>query len=122
MEHIFRDLDAYEKQQVETWDRYRAGETAGGMLRPSPNPFLVQEAIRILTKMRKHLKESGFDQNIGSFLLKKLYGTDHDGEPPAAFTASSKPSYSLLRWPRIKMSPPLSRRLRTQWLNASISK
>jgi len=82
MEHIFRDLDAYEKQQVETWDRYRAGETAGGMLRPSPNPFLVQEAIRILTKMRKHLKESGFDQNIGSFLLKKLYGTDHDGEPP----------------------------------------
>ena len=82
-ERIFRDLDAYETQQVELWDRYRAGEIAGGMLRPSPNPLLVREAIGILTKMRDHIKESGFDQNIDSFLLKKLYGIDHNGEPPA---------------------------------------
>jgi hypothetical protein len=80
---FFRNLDAFETQQVEVWDRYRAGETAGGMLRPSSNPFLVREAIGILTKFRDLIKESGFDKDMSSFLLTKLYGVDHDGEPPA---------------------------------------
>ncbi|MGA7918673.1 MAG: hypothetical protein WCA38_03305 [Candidatus Acidiferrales bacterium] len=80
---FFAAHNAYETQRVEVWDRYRAGETAGGMLRPSPNPFLIQEGIDILTKLRDHIEKFGFDQNISSFLLKKLYGVDHDGEPPA---------------------------------------
>ena len=79
---FFTTLDAYETQEAELWDRYRAGETAGGMLRPSSNPHLVREAIEILTMYRDLIKNSGFDTDMSPFLLKKLYGLDHDGEAP----------------------------------------
>jgi hypothetical protein len=82
---FFTTLDAFETQQIEVWDRYRSGETAGGILRPNSNPHLIREAIDILTKLRDVIKESGFDKDMNPFLLKKLYGLDHDGEAPASF-------------------------------------
>jgi hypothetical protein len=35
-----------------------------------------------LRQLRDHIQEFGFDQHVDSFLLKKLYGVDHNGEPP----------------------------------------
>ena len=73
--------EAVVEQWAEMWDRCRAGQTAGGILRPTLNPYLVQEAINMLIKFRDYIKEFGFN-DVNTSLLKKVYGVDHNGEPP----------------------------------------
>lgn len=67
---------------LEAWDRSRAGETSGGMLRHTTNPVLIEEAISILTLFRDELERSGFQKGEDLWPLRKLYGLDHDGEAP----------------------------------------
>ena len=66
----------------EAWDRSRAGETSGGMLRYKSNPFVVHEAIQILTTFRNLFEKSGFQKNEDPWRLRKLYGLDHDNKTP----------------------------------------
>ena len=78
----FKSLDSIQAQRVEVWDRFRAGESSGGVLRPSSNPRLIQEAISILRLLRKKIELSGFEKDDDPRLLRKLYGLDHDGAVP----------------------------------------
>ena len=78
----FKFLDSIQAQRVEVWDRLRAGETSGGMLRPSSNPSLIQEAAAILTLFRKRIEVVGFPKDDDPWLLRKLYGLEHDGAVP----------------------------------------
>jgi len=84
----FITADSIHKQETEVWDRSRAGETAGGMLRPSPNPLLIREAIDALKMFRDRLEKVGFRKGEDPWLLRKLYGLDHgDGAPLGVFRA-----------------------------------
>lgn len=79
-------IDSIQAQQLEVWDRLRAGETSGGLLRPSPNPSLIEQAIVLLGRVRDYIKEFGFPKKDDDpWLLRKIYGLDHDGKVPFCF-------------------------------------
>lgn len=79
---FFQFIDLIQAQHQEVWDRAREGETAGGMLRPSSNRFVDHEAIQLLTFFRDRIQKCGFQEGEEPWLLKKLYGFDHNGEVP----------------------------------------
>jgi hypothetical protein len=64
----------------ELWDEFRAGESAGGLLRPTLNPFLLREAISMLEGFRNAFNIKGFE--VDTRVLRKLYGVDRDGIVP----------------------------------------
>jgi hypothetical protein len=78
----FKSFDSVQAQLLEIWDRSRAGETAGGMLRHSSNPFLIGQGIDILKTFRDLFEKSGFVKGEDPWLLRKLFGLDHDGAAP----------------------------------------
>jgi hypothetical protein len=78
----FKSIDSVQAQLLEIWDRSRTGETAGGMLRHSSNPFLIGQAVDILKTFRGLFEKSGFVRGEDPWLLRKLYGLDHDGAAP----------------------------------------
>lgn len=77
----FRAVESVKAQVHEAWDQFRAGETAGGVLRNTSNPFVIQEAITVLRSIRDSLEKRGFEKG-DPWLLRKLYGLDHDGSAP----------------------------------------
>jgi hypothetical protein len=78
----FKNYDSASAQEVEAWDHSQAGESSGGMLRHSSNPFVIHEAIDILTAIRLKLEICGFKKDEDPWFLRKLYGLDHDGAAP----------------------------------------
>jgi hypothetical protein len=78
----FKTVDLQQPQFLDLWDRSHAGESSGGMLRDSSNPFVIQEAKEMLTKVRSTLEKSGFRKDDDFWLLKKIYGLDHDNAVP----------------------------------------
>jgi hypothetical protein len=78
----FKIYDSIAAQVVEVWDRSRAGETSGGMLRRDSNPYVMREAITMLTMFRAGFEKRGFRQDDDAWMLVKLYGLDHNNEPP----------------------------------------
>jgi hypothetical protein len=78
----FKTYDLIAAQVLELWDCYRAGETSGGMLRRDSNPYIIREAITLLTMFRTSLEKRGFRQDDDAWVLVKLYGLDHNNEPP----------------------------------------
>ncbi|HXP72216.1 MAG TPA: hypothetical protein VOA88_23290 [Candidatus Dormibacteraeota bacterium] len=74
----FKSLESIQAQDRERWDRLRSGESLGGMLRDWSNPLVVDEAIEILTLLRTIFEKFGFYKDEDSWLLRKLYGLDHD--------------------------------------------
>ena len=78
----FKSVDSIQAQLREVWDRSRAGEIKGGMARPSSNPYLIRESIDILTTVRNGLEKVGFRKGEDPYLLRKLYGLDHDDAAP----------------------------------------
>ena len=77
-----RGSDSMEDQWREAWDLARAGETSDGMLKYQSNPFACREAIQRLVIFRNAFEKAGFQIPDGTWWLRKLYGTDRDGEPP----------------------------------------
>jgi len=78
----FQTVDSMQAQVCEAWDQSRAGETSGGMLRQSSNPFVLQEAVQALAMVRIALETFGFQKDKDPWLLRKLYGLDHDNGVP----------------------------------------
>jgi hypothetical protein len=78
----FNFLDSVQAQRAEAWDRSRAGETSGGMLRPSSNPLLIRDAVSMLKIFRGKLEAVGFHKDDDPWILRKLYGLDHDAGIP----------------------------------------
>jgi hypothetical protein len=78
----FALLDSVLEQRREAWERSREGVTTGGTLKDLSNPFVVAEAIEILTASRNLLERDGFVSGEDPWRLKKLYGLDHDDGPP----------------------------------------
>ena len=78
----FNSVDSMQAQLREAWDQSRAGESSGGMLRNTSNPFVLQEAIQALTMVRIVLETVGFRKDKDPWLLRKLYGLDHDNGVP----------------------------------------
>jgi hypothetical protein len=76
----FKTLDCISAQSVEAWDKSRAGETSGGMLRDNSNPYVIGQAIDILKTFRDCFEKHGFKTERG--LLMKLYGLDHNNAVP----------------------------------------
>ena len=105
----FNAADTLQAQFLEVWDRSRAGETAGGMLRPSSNRFLTREAIDALKLFRESLERFGFRKDEDPWLLRKIYGLDHDEAAPLgilrAFQLQSKLATGVLKKPGISNSP-----------------
>lgn len=66
----------------EDWDRSREGESSGGMLRHISNPLVVRRAIEMLEVQRNGLEKFGFRKGEDCWLLRKLYGLDHDKAVP----------------------------------------
>lgn len=65
---------------AEKWDCARAGETAGGMLRHSQNPKVLQAVVAMLQVVRFAIELVGFSKD--PWLLRRIYGLDHDGSAP----------------------------------------
>ena len=72
----FSPTDAYMDQRAEAWDCARSGEKSGGMLRNIKNPYVREKAIELLRTFRLSLEHFGFQKD--PWLLRKLYGLDHD--------------------------------------------
>jgi hypothetical protein len=84
----FATFDSLSAQALEAWDRSRAGETAGGMLRDTSNPYVIRDAIDILTQFRASFEKNGFKKDEDPWLLRKLYGLDHDNAAPIGLLRS----------------------------------
>jgi hypothetical protein len=78
----FTTLDSLRAQDRDRWDRLRAGESSDGMLRDWSNPLVVDEFIEVLKICRTRLEKFGFYKDEDPWLLRKLYGLDHDGAAP----------------------------------------
>jgi hypothetical protein len=84
----FTNFDSLSAQALEVWDRSRAGETAGGMLRDPSNPYVIRDAIDILTQFRASFEKYGFRKGEDPWILRKLYGLDHDNAAPIGLLRS----------------------------------
>ena len=73
-------LDTYMAQSKEVWECSRSGETTGGMLKHEENQLILREAIFMLTVVRCGLEKFGFRGD--PWILRKLYGLDHDDAAP----------------------------------------
>jgi hypothetical protein len=78
----FKNYDSASAQALEAWDRARAGQTPGGMLRGSSNSFVVRKAKEILTLFRDNFEKCGFQKDEDAWVLKKIYGLDGDDAAP----------------------------------------
>ncbi len=105
----FNAVDTLQAQFLEAWDRSRAGEIAGGMLRPSSNRFLIREAIHALKLFRGGVARFGFHKDDDPWLLMKVYGLDHDQAAPLGIfrtvQLNSKLATGVLNKPGISYSP-----------------
>jgi hypothetical protein len=81
----FGKLDSVLEQAAEAWDQSRAGESSGGMLRHSANPVIIEQAIQMLTAFRASFEKYGFKKDEDPWILRKLYGLDHDNAAPISF-------------------------------------
>jgi hypothetical protein len=72
----FSPTDAQMDLRAEAWDCERSGEKSGGMLRNIKNPYVLEKAIELLRTFRLSLEHFGFQKD--PWLLRKLYGLDHD--------------------------------------------
>jgi hypothetical protein len=52
------------------------------MLRHISNPFVIRDAINVLTVLRNSFEKSEFRKGEDPWLLRKPYGLDHDGAAP----------------------------------------
>jgi hypothetical protein len=77
---IFSAVDNHMAQLAEAWECARAGESKGGMLKYIDNPHVLDEVLEILSLVRLALEKNGFQED--PWLLRKLYGLDHDGAAP----------------------------------------
>ena len=80
-ESEFIVADHLERLRLEAEEHERLGETSGGMLRHSYNPFVLNRAMTILTLFRTNLEAFGF-QDKDPWMLRKLYGLDLDQWAP----------------------------------------
>ncbi len=78
----FKTLDLLQRKVLIKWDQSRAGESSGGLLREFSNRFITREAIEMLTTVRGSLEKHGFRKDEDPWLLRKIYGLDHDGAAP----------------------------------------
>jgi len=78
----FNALDSISVQAHEAWIHSRAGESTGGMLQHGSNHLVLRDAILYLTTVRDNLEKYGFQAEPDVWLLRKLYGLDHDGAAP----------------------------------------
>ncbi len=76
------------KRKEEFWDLARAGETSGGMLRVSSNPFIIQESINQLRIVHEQLKEGGFKSGEDPWRLRSVFGLNQDGTAPSGIFES----------------------------------
>jgi hypothetical protein len=76
----FESFDFIRRQLLEVWNGSHEGETAGGLLEPSPNPVLVQKVIGVLTTIRDNLEKVGFVEGQDHRALIEVYGLGHDAE------------------------------------------
>jgi hypothetical protein len=77
---LFSAIDTHMSQKAEAWDCARAGESKGGMLKYTSNPYVLREALELLKAVRVSLEKDGFQKD--PWLLRKLYGLDHDEAAP----------------------------------------
>jgi len=105
----FNTAGSVQAQIREAWDQSRAGETSGGMLRQSSNLFVIQEAINALTTFRNSLEKYGFKKDEDPWILRKLFGLDHDDAAPLgvfrAYQIYSKLATNLPKGDEISISP-----------------
>src|SRR5271168_4491529 len=59
----FTIFDSISAQALEAWDRSREGESSGGMLRHDSNPYVIREAVDILTLFRANFEKYGFQKD-----------------------------------------------------------
>src|SRR5208282_306407 len=110
-------LDSVQALMREAWDHSRAGESSGGMLRHSSNPFVIGEAIEMLSIMRLRLEKCGFQKDEEPWLLRKLYGLDHDNAIPwGVFRFYQVSSYLATNPPQGEGTPPSPDELKEQAL------
>jgi hypothetical protein len=74
----FETLDTLNAYAADMWDRVRSGEATGGMLKHQDNPYILREALLML-KVRCALEERG---STDPWILRRLYGLDHQGSEP----------------------------------------
>ena len=70
----------YLAQTAEVWERVRAGEATGGILKQEDNPLVLREAIFMLTIVRSELETCGFRED--PWMLRRLYGLDTENSAP----------------------------------------
>jgi len=75
-------IEAIQARRLEAWDRSRSGTRGGGVLKPTSNRFLIDEAKEMLTIFREGLEKTREKIAANSWVLTKLYGLDEDGEAP----------------------------------------
>ena len=89
-----RAEDSISDKAMEAWDAARAGELGGGILRHRKNVFVTRNAIELLEVFREAFALVGFQKDKDPFILRKLYGLDHDNGAPwgvfKSFLALSK--------------------------------
>jgi hypothetical protein len=68
-------------QQLEAQDYLRAGPSAGGLLRHTSNPFVLEQAIELMVMCRDALDKYGFEVD-DTERLANLYGLDHNSGTP----------------------------------------
>ena len=112
----FKAVDSMHAQIREAWDQSRAGETSGGMLRNISNPFVINEAIDALTIIRLRLEKWGFQKDEDPWLLRKLYGLDHDNAAPlGVFHFYQVWSHLATNPPQGDETPPSPDELKERW-------
>ncbi len=122
----FNEVDTLQAQFLEVWDRSRAGEAAGGMLRPSSNRFLIREAINALKLFRGSVARFGFRKDEDPWLLRKIFGLDHDQAAPLgifrSFQLNSQLATGVLKKPGISYSPEELKKEMIEILDAEIKR
>lgn len=84
----FKSLDLMTAQKLEAWDALRMADTDGGTLRHESNPYVVRDALEILTQFRDIFEKTGFEKGYDFWVLRKLYGLDRAGAAPFGFLQS----------------------------------
>jgi len=82
----FSHLESDVAQQAEAWDKVRKGGISPGIMRPTRNPYVVNETKNMLKTLRNALETAGFESpGEDPWLLRKLFGIDDDGAAPFGF-------------------------------------
>jgi len=120
----FGPMDSLLARAGECWDRSRAGESGGGMLRPTLNPWLVKEAKAILETFRDAFEANGFEQD--AWLLRMLYGVDQDGIIPVGpfylFEVCAKTASSIAKEGKTSNAPVILKKLVLEVLDGELER